>query len=217
MRDTEILAIAAVAAGLALFSGGKKKNGPIRVVDKPFEPPEPDDPIEPTPDDPNVVLGELTRPTPTIGYLYQSVGGDNLTDIARRALGVGAGNPRVAPYMRSIAASRWNWILFAQASTKFYSIIWDGVRGAIYPDAFHKVNDNVPAAIADGELPTRMRSWTVNPNTNQGAPLGRTAHGPLQFAMLFMPPEEIGDPNDPERNPTPLLAALGVQIGDLQP
>ena len=216
MRTTELLVIAAVAAALAL--GGKKKSkGPTRVVDKPIEPPEPDEPIEPVDDvDPVTVLGELVRPTPTIGFLYQVKPGDNLTSVARATLGLPAGHPRVAPYMRSMAASRWNWIYFVQASTKFWSVEWNGARGGLSPDAFHKVNDNVPQAIAAGELPTRMRSWSVNPNKNEGTPLGRDAHGPLQFAMLYLPPEPIGDPNAPERNPVALLAALGVQIGDIQ-
>lgn len=177
------------------------------------------------PVDPITILGELLRPTPTPGFLYQVRVGDTMTSIARAALGVGSGSPLTVPYVRCITASRWNWNLYAtQTAGGSYAATREGVTGRIV-SAVLPTAENVTEVIASGRLPQRVVTWTPGPNGSMRSMAGPfPAVGGKTWGMLFLPSfpcpavpmagAEDGD--HPSANPTALLLAMGSSNVDFR-
>lgn len=240
------VAVPLIVLGLVIFGGGGKKKKKKTITEVPplfdFPPDEPPPPPPPPggppkldvppPPPPGVtpfqVYGNLLKPEPTIGALYQIRAGDNPSNIARRALGVGVGSERTVPYLRSMTRNRWNWMLYATKKTGSYG--WRYVPGDTSSDnppgfinaAWLPGNDNVQAAVQAGELPHRRWLWgNPNPNATQPAGNGRPVHGGGggHYGVVMLPPEDGcgGNGDDPACLPVQLLGALGASIGDLNP
>ncbi len=170
---------------------------------------------------PSDVLDVLTKPTPTIGHLYQVKQGDSPGAVIQELLGVQPGHPRVAPYFRRLILSRWNWMLYAtegKANT-YWSALYDGVWGQLGA-AFLPMNERVDLAVAAGRLPQRAVGWTRNPNSGLPVPKSTATPvlGPKTWGRIFFPPENppVGF-DSPQANPASLFAALGQPITALEP
>lgn len=228
MKTSEMLLLAGGAA-LLLGGGGGSAGGGITAPEGPspgVDGPGGEEPVNPgvgpATIDRGAVWASLVRDTATFGFLYCIKAGDTPTGIARAVLGVGQGDPRIVPYLRSLTASRFNWMTYATQAQGTYSWSWNGVSGFIGPAAWLPGNDNVRAAFMQQALPHRRYNFSRKPNPNDGqlmAPTsnGAPTHGPATWGCIFITPEELGDPNAPERNPVAYLNALGKSITDLKP
>lgn len=219
MNRNTALALGAIAAGL-LFAGGDGGGAPV-------SPPPPGggtDTPPPGGQHPALVkLNELTADTPTPGMLYQIVEGDTPITVARRALNVGEGSPETTPYLRATILVRYNWMLYAVQAAGAFSAMWPGttLRGSLAA-AFYPGNDDVRAAVTQGELPHRRYAWSRTPNPNFPGEFfpptgnGKPDHGASGYGRIFLP-FGPGAPDDPLRNPMALLVALGKTLADLNP
>lgn len=214
--------IGGVTLGLLLLGGRRKKKAaadpdkpPVQVDPKPTDPDDPDDPV--------VVYQSLVTPVPTIGRLWQPTPQVNSAiEASALALGLPATSPIVQNYVRNILpASAWNWFEYAVEAEGPYSYAWPGESARGFPyAAFYPFNDDVGAAVAAGELPWRRANFNRSPNPNGGfkPPTWKDGkqHGIRGYGLLFFPPNSPGHPDDGDRNPTELLAALGKTVQDLR-
>jgi hypothetical protein len=191
---------------------------------------EPEPPTEPAPEETDEVilqvLDEHTAETPTPGMLFQLRPDDNPTKIAREALGVPSGHPDIAPYLRAMVQSRYNWTSFATQPRNVQPGYHGGGQiGGTWGDlsaAYLPMHESPRDAALAGRYPRRRVSWNRGPNGEYFTRFGADQlAGPPRMGRIFLPtlgPDGkpvVREADDPDANPMELLAAFGVDVDEL--